>query len=74
MTQEQQDAAVQSMRDQGIADACAGRAARCWSTPHGDVIFVRRESGWIVMLPPRDSEYPSAFAYARAYEAEKGAE
>lgn len=61
---------IQSMRDQGIADALAGKAARCWTAHDGISVWTRRESGAMVLLPPRDSEYPEAFAYARAYEAE----
>jgi hypothetical protein len=71
-TQEHADAAVQSSRDQGIADACAGRRAKFWLSAV-NAIWALEIDGWR-MITEDDPEYRAAFAYARAYEAEKGAE
>lgn len=62
MTQEQLDTAVQSMRDQGIADACAGRVPVAHLASADGVWLGER------LLTPSDGlDYRSAFAYARAY-------
>jgi hypothetical protein len=68
--QEQQDAAVQSMRDQGIADACAGRRAKFWINKLGHVLKSVPNCAKPVRIQSAQGEvYRSAFAYARAYEA-----
>lgn len=77
MTQEHQDTAVQSMRDQGIADACAGRAAKFWLSGGALLGALKHSNGASYEITREwdgEQEYRSAFAYARAYEAEKGAE
>lgn len=65
------DLLAQFFRDLGIEDACAGkdarfefRGGRLWESR--DESFEEVEEGSV--------EYRSAFAYARAYEAEKGVE
>lgn len=69
--QEQIDAQVQSSRDQGIADACAGRAAR-YRLIGDNWIEILGEHGYLEVCDPDGSQlYRSAFAYARAYEANK---
>lgn len=65
------DSNIQTMRDQGIADACAGKPARCWLSPTGDEVFVREDSGRLSLFASCDSEYRAAFVYARAYEANR---
>lgn len=73
-SQEATDDNVQSMRDQGIADACAGREPLCWIvTDSGCDILLRRGSDDVPqMLIPDDGEkYREAFAYARAYGANR---
>ena len=68
MNTESADALVQSSRDQGIADACAGRAPYAWFETNGQ-LFVRDS-----VIPPAsrvfegEPDYRSAFAYARAFE------
>lgn len=71
MNTSEQDALAQSSRDQGIEDACAGRRAKFWLSAV-NAIWALEIDGWR-MITEDDPEYPSAFAYARAYEAEKGA-
>lgn len=74
-SQEATDDLVQSMRDQGIADACAGRSAKFWINKLGHVLKSVPNGAKPVRIHSAQGEvYRAAFAYARAYEAEKGAE
>lgn len=81
MNTSEQDDLVQSMRDQGIADACEGRVAR-FKTINGvlskriGAALYTPVSGFVEIDDERFGtlEYRSAFAYARAYASEKGAE
>lgn len=59
------------MRDQGIADACAGKPAR-FRLSDGLLFECNLMGEWLI--PTDSADYREAFAYARAYEAEKGAE
>lgn len=66
---ERADDNVQAMRDQGIEDACAGRPPKYRLS--GGLVFevVGKRGGWVI--PTDSKEYRSAFAYARAYEANR---
>jgi hypothetical protein len=70
----EQDDLVQSMRDQGIADACAGRAPWAWLTDGALFVGGRNPTEAIREVDTDSREYRTAFAYARAYASEKGAE
>jgi hypothetical protein len=66
---ESADNAIQAMRDQGIRDACEGRVSRAWF--ESGVLCYRGPDGLRYLLTT-DTEYREAFAYARAYSAERG--
>jgi hypothetical protein len=57
---ERVDNNVQAMRDQGIRDACEGRAARFRLS---DGLLLRG----ILIIPTDSPDYREGFAYARAY-------
>lgn len=60
---------IQTMRDKGIADACSGTKPIAWIDEDGWVFVIGPDGE--PALPQTPTEYREAFAYARAFEANR---